>query len=54
MQAGNEYRVFYVAKFREAIYVLHAFVKKTRRTCAADIALSRKRYRELIQEEKRQ
>ena len=28
----NEYRVLYVAKFKEAIYVLHSFVKKTQQT----------------------
>ena len=28
--SGNEYRVFYVARFEEAVYVLHCFVKKTR------------------------
>jgi phage-related protein len=27
--AQDAYRVFYVAKFKEAIYVLHAFQKKT-------------------------
>ena len=27
-----EHRVFYVAKFEEAVYVLHAFEKRTRRT----------------------
>jgi phage-related protein len=32
------YRVIYVARFEEAIYVLHAFEKKTRKTRKADIA----------------
>ena len=35
------YRVVYVAKFEEAVYVLHAFEKKTRKTSKADIALAR-------------
>lgn len=42
------YRVFYVAKFPEAIYVVHAFQKKTRRTERLDIEIGAKRYRELI------
>jgi phage-related protein len=31
IHAGNAYRVIYVAKFAEAVYVLHAFAKKTPR-----------------------
>ena len=44
----NQYRVLYVAKFKEAIYVLHAFVKKTQKTSAADLALATRRYRDLL------
>jgi phage-related protein len=42
----GEWRVIYVAKFAAAVYVLHAFEKKTRRTRREDIELARKRYRE--------
>lgn len=42
-----EYRVFYVAKYAEAVYVLHAFVKKSRTTAQRDIDLSRERFKEL-------
>ncbi len=48
----QEYRVIYVAKFTEAIYVLHAFVKKTRRTSKQDIDLAAARYRALLNERK--
>jgi phage-related protein len=41
-------RVFYVAKFAEAVYVLHAFVKKDRTTRKTDIRLGRERYAELV------
>ncbi|RLC09266.1 MAG: type II toxin-antitoxin system RelE/ParE family toxin [Deltaproteobacteria bacterium] len=44
---GGEFRVVYVAKFEEAVYVLHAFQKKTQKTRNRDIALARKRYREM-------
>ena len=47
---GTGYRVLYVAKFAEAVYVLHGFEKKTRRTPKADIDLANKRYRELLME----
>src|SRR6266498_4635952 len=44
----QEYRVFYVAKFTEAIYVLHAFTKRTQKTVHRDIQLAQRRYSELI------
>ena len=43
-----EHRIFYVAKFEEAIYVLHAFEKRTRQTPQAEIALAHKRLADLI------
>jgi phage-related protein len=42
-----ESRVFYVAKFEEAIYVLHVFVKKRKKTSPLDIELGKKRYQDL-------
>ena len=45
---GNAYRIFYVAKFEEGIYVLHAFQKKTQRTSKQDIQLGQQRYRMLL------
>ena len=48
----NEYRVMYVAKFVEAVYVLHAFGKKTQQTSKKDIELASQRYRELVNERK--
>ena len=39
---GGEYRVLYAARFAEAVYVLHAFEKRTRQTRKADIDLARK------------
>lgn len=41
------WRVIYVAKFKDAIYVLHAFQKKTRQTRQEDIELARRRYQQL-------
>lgn len=43
--AAGTFRVVYVAKFGEAVYVLHAFQKKTRKTDQADIELAVRRYR---------
>jgi phage-related protein len=44
------FRVIYVAKFEDAVYVLHTFQKKTRKTLRADIELAQRRYK-LIGEE---
>ena len=43
-----EHRVFYIAKFEEAVYVLHAFEKRTRQTPQSEIALAQKRLADLI------
>lgn len=43
----GEWRVLYVAKFTDAIYILHAFQKKTQKTKREDIELARRRYRQI-------
>ena len=48
VHTGAEHRVFYIAKFAESIYVLHAFEKRTRRTAQPEIALAKKRLADLI------
>jgi phage-related protein len=44
------FRVLYVAKFADAIYVLHCFQKKTQKTSPDDIALASMRYKDLTLE----
>ena len=44
------FRVIYVARFAQAVYVLHCFQKKTQATSKGDIELANKRYRELRKE----
>lgn len=46
--ADGSFRVIYLANFQEAIYVLHAFQKKTRRTPKRDLDLATTRLRELM------
>jgi phage-related protein len=48
IHTGGEHRVFYVAKFVEGIYVLHAFQKKTQQTARRDLELARERYRDVL------
>ena len=45
VHAGGEYRVIYVAKYIGAIYVLHAFEKRSQRTRQGDIELARSLFR---------
>ena len=45
-----EHRVFYIAKFTEGVYVLHAFEKKSQRTAKADIDLGQQRLRDVLAE----
>ena len=42
------HRVIYTARLADAVYVLHAFQKKTQTTAKRDIALASKRYAELM------
>ena len=43
----GEWRIVYVAKFHDAIYVLHAFRKKSRKTSRKDIELAHRRYQQI-------
>jgi phage-related protein len=49
IRVGDAYRIFYVAKFEEAIYVLHTFQKKTQKTSKLDIEIGQKRYQQMLQ-----
>jgi len=48
IHTGLEHRVFYVAKFTEGVYVVHAFEKRTRKTQKQDLELARDRFRALV------
>jgi phage-related protein len=47
---AGAFRLFYVAKFADAVYVLHCFQKKTQKTSGTDLDLAGKRYRDLKKE----
>lgn len=44
---AGTFRVLYVAKFEEAVYVLHCFKKTTQEISEADIQLAKKRYKSI-------
>ena len=52
LHGDNEFRVFYISRFEEAVYVLHCFVKKTQSTRMADIELGKQRYATLLETRK--
>ena len=48
IHTGLEHRVFYVAKYEDAVHVIHAFAKRTAQTREDDIALARKRLADFL------
>jgi phage-related protein len=46
-EAMGAYRIIYVANLAEAVYVLHAFQKKTQATAKRDLELATSRYAQL-------
>ena len=54
IQTGRAFRVLYVAKFAEAVYVLHAFEKKSQRTAKRDLDLAQARLAELLRRRRSQ
>ena len=46
-EVSGHYRVIYLVNLEDAVYVLHAFQKKSRKTRKSDIDLARKRLNEI-------
>jgi phage-related protein len=46
--ASSAFRVMYVAKFEEAVYVLHCFLKRTQATSRRDKGIAETRYRAVV------
>lgn len=53
VRVDGAYRLMYVAKFAEGIYVLHVFQKKTRKTSGLDIDLAQARFAALLRTRKK-
>lgn len=45
---AGSYRVVYIARLKDAVFVLHCFSKKTRRTSPGDIEVAQSRYKQLM------
>ncbi len=50
IHTAREHRVIYIARFAEAVYVVHAFEKRTRKTPKRDLNLARQRVQQLLRE----
>lgn len=53
IRTGREHRVLYTARFADAIYVLHAFEKKTQKTPKRELTVARERLRALLNRKRR-
>ena len=51
-EMDGAFRVIYLAKFEEAIFILHCFRKKTERTSSKDLARASARYKDVLKERK--
>lgn len=51
--SAGAFRIIYVARFEDAIFVLHCFPKKTQKIRQEDIMLAKRRYRYLMKEQGR-
>ena len=52
-EASGAYRVIYIATLEDAVYVLHAFQKKTQTTSKRDLDLATRRFKELMRRDGR-
>lgn len=48
VRVAGAFRLFYVAKFAEAVYVLHVFQKKSQQSARLDLELGRARYQTVV------
>ena len=49
LHVAGEHRVIYLATMGDAVYVLHAFAKKSGKTPKPDIDMANARYRQLLE-----
>lgn len=49
IRTEDAYRIFYVARFEEGVYVLHAFQKKSQKTTKQDLKIGQQRYQQMLQ-----
>jgi len=50
--ASGAFRVIYIATLEDAVYILHAFQKKTEATSKRDLDLATTRFRDLMRRQR--
>jgi len=45
----GQYRIIYIAQFKNTVYVLHAFQKKTQKTSKVDINIAKRTLKQLLE-----
>ncbi len=48
--SSGAYRILYLARFEEAVYILHCFIKKSRRTSEHDKRIAKARFQSVMEE----
>lgn len=48
IKEDGQWRIIYIAKFEDAVYVLHAFRKKTQKTTKSDIDAAKRALSEVV------
>ena len=51
-EKGNAYRIIYIARFEDAVHVLHAFEKKSQKTPQRDLDVATRRLKRLLAEQR--
>ena len=54
VRTSDAHRIFYFTRFKEAVYVLHAFQKKTQKTSKQDIKLGQQRCKQMLHHKEEQ
>jgi len=49
IKEDGQWRIIYIAKFEDAVYVLHAFRKKTQKTTKSDIDAAKRALSEVVE-----
>lgn len=50
--SSGAYRILYIARFEQAVYILHCFVKKSRRTSEYDKRIAKARFQSVLEEQR--
>ena len=47
VHSNNEYRIIYTAKYKDIVYILHAFIKKSKKTPKSEITIASRNFNKI-------